>query len=162
VISQGYSARGEYHCPPVAPEPNVPAVRRVRISTSGNGAAAKDRYWPQEIVTNFAHSAKPRHGIRPAVEDGDEAIVMTVTWSAEFFLDRSRVTDEDDSIAVSVSIAVIWSLPEPPMYVENNRRPRLSMCVRKPSAPPPEVCWSAFDVTGKSCDVVVPPTHTPP
>src|SRR5207247_8219324 len=32
--------------------------------------------------------------------DGDEAIVMTMTWSAELFLDGARVAGEDDSIVV--------------------------------------------------------------
>jgi hypothetical protein len=52
------------------------------------------------IVTASAHSAKPRNGIHAAVKDGDEAIGMAMTWSAEFFLDRARAADEDDSIAV--------------------------------------------------------------
>ena len=34
--------------------------------------------------------------MRSCVEDGDEAIVMAMAWSAEFFLDRARAADEDE------------------------------------------------------------------
>ena len=52
------------------------------------------------IVIASAPSAKPRHGTLAAVEDGHEAIIMLMTWSAEFFLDGARVANKDDVIAV--------------------------------------------------------------
>ena len=52
------------------------------------------------IVTASAQPAKPRHGTLAAVEDGDEAIVISMTRPAESFLDRARVTHKDDAVAV--------------------------------------------------------------